>query len=186
MLVDVTPFSEPDPVARVEKSVWLQVASLLREGLREATRVLPDAAPTVATFGVPAELVAHALRGSTCELVDVAPEQARWTGSAPAAHAAVLLLDEGLDSGGRVSAMSTAAGAVRPGGTLLLVAAVVSPPPGDEVCPRMSQLVEELGFATGGLLHVDDMRSVRWADEPLRRGVFLSMTVLGRSLEDDG
>jgi hypothetical protein len=68
---------------------------------------------------------------------------------------------------------------LRSGGLFVLVATVVAVP-GDEpgTVPSMDDLVEELQQATGLGLHVHEIRSLRWAGEPMLRGALLAGTSL--------
>ena len=67
---------------------------------------------------------------------------------------------------------------VAPAGRLLLLATVVRTGRSDDSPPSMSQLMEELQRASGTSLQVDDLKALRWANEPLHRGVLITATSL--------
>lgn len=97
----------------------------------------------------------------------------------PAPDALVVWLDDGLQSTGeRATLLSRARELLHPGGRLVVVGYVVNRPDGP-VNPAISTLAEELNASFGGMLQVDDLRSVRWRGELLSRGVVIAGTALG-------
>jgi hypothetical protein len=69
---------------------------------------------------------------------------------------------------------------------LVVIATVVAAPGEDRsLLPSMCQLIEELTRATALALHVDEIRSVRWGDEPFIRGVVVSATSLASVVPHD-
>jgi hypothetical protein len=97
----------------------------------------------------------------------------------PSPHALVVRLDDGGQGADeRRALLARARDLLHPGGLLVLLASVVTVPGGAEN-PSVSTLVEELAEAFGGMVHVDDLRAVRWRGETMSRAVVLSATALG-------
>lgn len=167
------------PRRRVQKSVWRQVLGLLREGLTEALLRGEYSSPRVAVFTpghlLPRQLAGDALWTVTCQGTGMSPAR-----RAPApGHVGAVVLDGGTVEE-RMTLLRHVTSTIRPGGTLMVVASVVTVPGSATPAPALGQLIEELTRATGGRLHLDEIRSVRWAAEPLCRGVRLSATLLTR------
>lgn len=98
--------------------------------------------------------------------------------AAPSPHAAVIWCrDGGGERSERHDLVVEALEALHPGSPLVVVGYVVT---GDAglVNPSFGELFEDLVRATGGMVHVDEVRSVRWAGEELRRGVVVRATTL--------
>ncbi|MBS44926.1 MAG: hypothetical protein CMH83_17520 [Nocardioides sp.] len=98
----------------------------------------------------------------------------------PSPHVTVAWFDDGgQPTVARTTVLRDALGRLHPGGRLVLLAYAVTAP-GGAANPPVSQVVEELMTASFGALHVDELRSVRWGEESMARGVLVTATRLGR------
>lgn len=176
---------QPDPRRRLHKAIWRQLRQVLAEaagpvvsevaGVRRVSVVTNDrplADALAVDLGVPVRVVL--------------PDQLRGAPRSPLGdHLVILPLELPLGTGARVDLLRRSLQRLRPTGRLVLAATVVSGPGGRAVDrpPSMSQLLEQLQAATGGSVHLDDLRSLRWSREPLRRGVCMTLTSLSSSSE---
>ena len=93
-------------------------------------------------------------------------------------HLAVVIVPAGSGSQARQELFHRAHARLRSGGQLIVVATVVRLGSDEEPCPSTTTLVEDLQCATGLTLHTHELRSLRWATEPLSRGLLLAATSL--------
>ena len=167
---------QPDLTARSRKGAWLQMRRLVSESLAAAVESQPFGSLHATLVGGDERLARAAEAdcavavGYAATVADVPPRSSE--------HVAIVLLPQ-VAAAERVELLRAAHRSVRPAGVLVIVATVVVVP-GEHrsLIPSMRQLVEELNDASGLAVHVDELRSVRWNEEPYVRGVILSATAL--------
>lgn len=175
--IDQPPAASTDPSARARKSVWRQVHGSITDVVRTALRNDDLDVHHIAVSGSDPSLAQALGRelGSPVRVLDTSA-----AGSAgPLEHVVVVTLGGDRTTDARVERIAAAHRRLRSGGLFVLVATVVALPddaPGS--VPSMDDLVRELQLGTGLGLHVHDIRPLRWAREPLIRGVL----VAGRSV----
>lgn len=175
---DLRTLPNPDPRRRLSKSVWRQAIALVGDALSAALTELSVSAPRVLVLSetvIPGRL----LQGDAGRAWSV--EWQPLPGSAAdvrAHHAVAVVVPDGARPGERIEVLRNAVNTLRPGGALVVLANVVVPPGAQVATGGVHDLSEELILASGGCLHLDEIRSVRWADEPFRRGVVLTLTQL--------
>lgn len=170
---------EPDPLARPRKAVWRQVHRLLVERTTEAAASRPHELGMVSLVGDDASLaraLGHDLgvdvRHVPADLHAEESEEARD-------HVVALVLPVGLNGPSRLALLKRVVARVRPGGHLVVVATVVVAPRQQPPSPpSLSHLVRELHDASGMGVHLLDLQSVRWANEPFTRGACLMLSRL--------
>jgi len=91
--------------------------------------------------------------------------------------ALVAFRDGGQTTEERLTMLATAHDVLSPGGALVVLAHVVDTEDG-RPNPSIGQLVEEVHEATGHLVHLEEMQSVRWTGDRMTRGVVLRFTSL--------
>lgn len=172
----------PHRQQRIEKQHWRQTLELLDGAVAHARSVLAISRPHVA-IATPLAGLAEAL-GARCGLRLGVIEHATAGGLASrqeSQHVVVVTAPEVLPVPQRMDLFRRCVRATRPAGRLVVVANVVGPSRRDADgrhvrAPNCSALLEQLEAASGQGLQVADLRSVRWGDEPVRRGVMLTMT----------
>ena len=167
----------PDSRTRSKKAVWRQVTEALRVALVDALdRLQVDGVQA----GVLAEDASHARALDRTLPWRVAAFEAGRTPQLPAqsVDAVAVCLSGAEDQPFRMAQLEWAMRVLRPAGRLLLLATVVRTGRSDDSPPSMSQLMEDLQRASGTSLQVDDLRALRWANEPLHRGVLITATSL--------
>jgi hypothetical protein len=96
----------------------------------------------------------------------------------PTPHMVVVWLDDGGQSSeDRKALLSSSFDLLHPGGALIVLGYAVTEP-GQSENPSISTLVRELSSACGEMVHVDEVRSIRWGGESLSRGVLIAATSL--------
>jgi hypothetical protein len=167
----------PDSRTRSKKAVWRQVTETLRVALVDALgRLQVDGVQA----GVLAEDASHARALDRILPWRVTAFQAGRTPQQPAksVDAVAVCLSGAEDQPFRVAQLEWAMSVLQPAGRFLLLATVVRSGRSDDSPPSMSQLMGELQRASGTSLQVDDLRALRWANEPLHRGVLVTATSL--------
>jgi hypothetical protein len=148
------------------------IATLVAEQVTAYAATRSDA-PRVALPGR-----AATLGGELARLVDIQVDSRSAAATSPSPHVAVVWLDDGGQSEDeRSGVLQEAAGLLHPGGRLVVVGYVVTPPGGPEN-PSLAELVGALHEATGTLVHLEEVRSFRCGAEPWSRGVVLALTCL--------
>ncbi len=171
---------QPDADERTQKAIWRQVRTAVGE---HVTTMLRDLAgvPRVSLLGDDAAL-ADALAVDLGVEVRHVPADGDHAGEPGPSrdHVVVLPLPTPATAATRLDRVRVAVARLRPAGRIVLVATVVASQgdPAATRAPSISQLAEEIDLATGGAVHLDDMQSLRWSGEPLRRGVVLVLTSL--------
>jgi hypothetical protein len=146
----------------------------------ELRRFLGDAGEgIVGVLGRSATLAPHIERAAAGRVLDYSVRAADSVPAPPESpHAVVVWLEDGGQSAAeRGDVLGQALALLHPGGRLVVVGYVVTEPAGDEN-PRIGELVEEIMGASHALVHVDELRSVRWGAEPMSRGVLIGLTSL--------
>lgn len=174
----------PDPQRRADKARWRQRTEVLRSAITDAVARGGFPAPRIAlvseTFTSPEQLrpepgwwvrCCDTLPGPSVAINSSALDE-----SGPV-HVLALELDAPRP-GQRMQLIGDACALLRPGGCLLVLTDVVALPGSGLVPPRMSQLIEEIQQSTGGLVHLEDITSIAWVQEPWRRGVLLALSTL--------
>ncbi len=95
----------------------------------------------------------------------------------PSPEALVVWFADGQSEVVRHALLTRARDLLHPGGVLIVVGYAVTVP-GGPPNPSVSELVVELGDVFGAMLHVEELRSVRWRGDSLSRGVILTATSL--------
>jgi hypothetical protein len=167
--VDKTP---PDPSVLARKTAFRQVVRLVAAEVR---RFLGDSGEGLVGFVDRAVLLArHVERATDAAVVDSSL-------GVPATESpevvVVWLRDGGQTATERTEILSHAVSLLHPGGRLVVVANVVTEP-GGAPNPTISVLVEEILNASHMLVHVEELRAVRWGAEPMARGALISLTSL--------
>jgi hypothetical protein len=169
------PRDQPDGRVRTRKAVWRQHRQLVADSVNAALDGMPYGDARVSILGADEALVRAVARDCRVAVSNTGSEDAGGEG---VDHVAVLVVPRAT-SGERVDALRRCHRRVRHRGVLVVVATVVVAPGDDpRLVPSVSVLTEELNLATGLAIHVDDIRSVRWAGEPFVRGVAISATSL--------
>jgi hypothetical protein len=164
--------TRPDPSARGRKTAFRQVVRLVGDEVR---RFLGDSGEgLVGVLDRSAPLARHIERATDAGVRD-------YSAGHPAPESphvvVVWLRDGGQTPTERIEILSRALSLLHPGGRVVLVGNVVTEP-GGEANPTISALVEEILHASHTLVHVEELRAVRWGTEPLARGVLISLTSL--------
>ena len=167
----------PDSRTRSSKAVWRQVTETLRVALVD---VLGRLHVDGIQVGVLAEDASHARALDRTLPWRVTAFEAGRTPQRPAksVDAVAVCLSGAEDQPFRMTQLEWALSVLQPAGRLLLLATVVRTGRSDDSPPSMSQLMEELQRASGTSLQIDDLRALRWANEPLHRGVLVTATSL--------
>lgn len=172
----------PDRQQRIEKQHWRQTLELLDEAIADAGSAMAIVHPHVA-IATPIAGLAEALgvrRGLRLGVIDHTTAGG-LASRQESQHVVAVTAPEVLPVPQRMGLFRRCVRATRAAGHLILVANVVGPgarhADGRPVrTPTCSSLLEQLEAASGQGLQVLDLRSVRWGDEPVRRGVVLTMT----------
>jgi hypothetical protein len=182
MWLDKPEATDPDAMARARKAVWRQVREAVAGCVRDVRE--RDGIDLHHTGVVCADpLLAVALEADLDTPVTPVPLDSDALPD-PLEHIAVLVLPPALAGAERVDLITRAHRRLRGGGSFIVVATVVALP-GDRpgAVPSMDDLVEDLQRGTGQGLHVHEIRSLRWADEPVLRGVLVAGTSLSAPVE---
>ncbi len=157
------------------KARLYDVAEVVQQEVGDAIATM-ESRPLVGFLGGAADLAGPVTTALRCARATFAVGDPPTDGPSP--HVVVARLpDGGQDRAGRMAEFARARDLLHPGGTFIVVAHVVDAPDGG-ANPRISTLVDELNAAFGGMLHVDELRSVRWPGDLLSRAVVLSATSL--------
>jgi hypothetical protein len=164
--------TRPDPSAMARKTAFRQVVRLVGAEVR---RFLGDSGEgLVGVLDRSAVLARHVERATDANVHD-------YSAGRPAPESphvvVVWLRDGGQTTIERTDVLSRALSLLHPGGRLVVVGNVVTEP-GGEANPTISALVEEILNASNTLVHVEELRAVRWGTERLARGVLISLTSL--------
>lgn len=175
MLVD-----QPDGSRRVAKAVWRQVRDEVAQAVRAGLAADDVDGARVSLLGGD-EVLAAAVgqrAGVDVHVRELPVDGPVGTGD----HVVVVLVPAPASSATRIDVIQQSLHRVRAAGHLVVLATVVTDPtvPGSRRPPAITGLFEEITLATGGDVHLDDLRSIRWDREPVRRGVVLSLTALTR------
>lgn len=166
----------PDPGMRLQKQLWSQLTELLVSAIQAAVAGRNLQAPCIAFQGLPPRMEETLRMGRSW--TSTSPSGPMADASSP--HVTVLILGSHQLHEATASIRS-AHDRTRPGGSLILICPVVSTE-GHDALP-MEDFMESINEGTGTRVHLDDMRSIRWANEPFHRHAFLSLTVLKTSRE---
>lgn len=180
--LDEPTVADPDPLARAQKSVWRTVRDEIAGAIRDVrARDGIDLHHTGLVSGDPR--LAAALEIDVDAPVAAVPLDSDEPPD-PLEHITVLVIPPGRTPGARTGMIERAHRRLRGGGSLIVVATVVALA-GDEpgTVPSMDDLVEELQRGTGMGLHLHEIRSLRWAGEPVVRGVLVAATSLAVPVE---
>lgn len=180
VVVPLDPVSRPLPHAGARRHRWHAKHAelqLVAELVRELDDSLAEPAESVVEVHGSGAPVPAIRRASRC-LVQRRGEVTDELFTASPSCTVVWLADGGQPGHERVALVRDAVAGLGPGGRLVLVGHVVSRP-GGPTNPSFGQLVEEVGAASSGALHVDEVRSVRLSDEPWARAVIVGATRLG-------
>ncbi len=168
----------PDSSTRHQKTVWRQVRRATGQAALEALGHALVANPVVTCCGVDSVLAGALSR-------DLGVDVRRDDPAGPPgemSHLVIAILGVGQSAGERLGVLRRAYQLLRPAGSLVLAATVVGESrTGRSRYPSMAELTEELQAATGGGLHIEELRSVRWTREPIVRGVVLTAASLAVS-----
>lgn len=171
---------QPDGSHRVAKAVWRQVRDEVARAVRTGLAADDVDGARVSLLGGDALLARAVSRlvGVDVHVRDLPVAGPVGTGD----HVVVVLVPSPAPSTSRIDIIRQSLHRVRAAGHLVVVATVVADPttPGPRRPPSISGLFEEITLVTGGDVHLDGLRSIRWDREPVRRGVVLSLTALTR------
>jgi hypothetical protein len=176
---------QPDARLRTQKAVWRQLRGVLADVVSTALAEAPVGEPRVTLMCTDLSLgrILAVDLGRHVNLVDLT-EPAGPPGVRD--HVTVLVLPPGLPAGERIDHLRKAHRRLRPAGWLVVVATVVAAPGEQGVRPpSMSELIEELQRATGVGVTIEELRSLRWSNEPMSRGVVISATCLSTPRADE-
>jgi hypothetical protein len=152
-----------------------EIATLVAEQVTAYVATRSDA-PRVALQGRAATLGPELTR-----LIDVPVDTgtgASETQPVPSPHVAVVWLDDGGTARDeRLALLRETARLLHPGGRLVVVGYVVTPP-GGAANPSIAALIQDLHEATGTMVHLEELRSFRCGVQPWSRGVLLGLTYL--------
>ena len=164
----------PDPELIHRKASFRQVRDLFASTLDMEYRSRPDTAFRAALLGAPLGVLeaTSARLGWTLAPFDLDHPPAS------AYHAVVWQLVGQETTATRLSQLRALLSALRPA-SLLVVVATVAAPERSETVPSLSTLIEELALGSGEALFAEDIRSLRWPGEQLRRGVCLTLRYFG-------
>lgn len=172
----------PDRGLRAEKQKWRLTLELLERAFADARGAIGRERPRVA-LSTPLAGLADAL-GARLDLRLDTIDHAGATGRPirhESRHVVAVTHPEVLPLPIRMKLLRRCVRVVRPAGRIVVIATVVGR---DRVgadgvrvsVPTCSGLLEQLEAASGQGLMVESLESVRWGDEPVRRGVALVMT----------
>ena len=164
----------PSPATRADKAVWRQATSLLATALGDALATYDIESPQVAVSCASQSYVRF-LRHVLPSVTELAPG-----GPNPEvrSHVLAVCLDGSETSPERIAALKRGFDNLRPAGRLVVLANVVAAPGVSVTPPSMTRLIGELQWATGSGLQLEELRSIRWANEPFHRGVLMTMQSL--------
>lgn len=175
----------PDRYGRIEKARWRQTLRLLEEDVSRVKTCLGNR-HLFAALASPADdglgtVLAARVRLAVQVLTHVDSEKAFVRRETH--HIVAVTHPELLPVPLRMALFRRCARALRPNGRLLVIANVVGrfhlAPDGSPIAaPTCSDLIAQLQTASGQGLMAEDVRSVRWGTEPVRRGASLSMVRL--------
>jgi hypothetical protein len=164
----------PDPETARQKALFRQLRDLYAHILGNELRSRSNTALRAAVSGGPVGLP----EATTSRLGwDVATFNPRHR-VAPAYHALAWFFADDDTAGARMGRMRELLDGLRPASLLVVVGTVVAEET-TPVAPSISTLIAELSLASGGALHAEDVRSLRWPGEQLVRGVCLTLRYLG-------
>ncbi len=157
------------------KTRLYDVVDVVQESVRRAVR-LRESQPLVGFLGRAGRIAGPVAAPLECTIGRFGIEPTPSDGPSP--HTMVAWLPDGGQSRDeRFAELARARDLLHPGGALIVVAHVVTAVDGREN-PSISTLVEDLASVFGGMLHVDDLQSIRWPGETLSRGVLVTATSL--------
>lgn len=172
----------PDRELLAKKQQWRQILDLLERSLAEASAELGRSHSRLAIATPLAGLVdtLAARLGLHVSAIDHAGPSGRPV-QHESHHLVALTHPEVLPLAERMELLRRLVRALRPAGTLVVVANVVGRDDrrsdGMRIAvPTCTGLLEQLEAASGQGLVVEDLKSVRWGDEPIHRCVLLEMT----------
>ncbi|MGH3347332.1 MAG: hypothetical protein ACRDO4_10140 [Nocardioides sp.] len=164
-----------DDGRRVGKTRLYNVVDDVQESVRRAVR-LRESQPLVGFLGRAGRIAGPVATPLECMIGRFGLEPTPSDGPSPDTMVA-WLPDGGQSRDDRLAELARARDLLHPGGALIVLGHVVTAGDGSEN-PSISTLVEDLASVFGGMLHVDDLRSIRWPGETLSRGVLVTATSL--------
>jgi hypothetical protein len=171
----------PDSRTRSKKAVWRQVTETLRVALVDALGRLQVDGVRVGVLAVDsshARALDHTLPWRVTAFEPGRTPQRTAESPAKSVDAVAVCLSGAEDQPFRMTQLEWAMSVLQPAGRLLVLATVVRTGRSDDSPPSMSQLMGELQRASGTSLQIDDLAALRWANEPLHRGVLVTATSL--------